>query len=177
MDIGGRLKDIRQQKGLTQAELADRSELSKGFISQVENNRTCPTIATLSDILECLGTDLGEFFSQSKDRRVVYQPEDMFEKQSPGRKIEWLVPSAQKNRMEPIRLTLEPGASSDPDLPHEGEEFGCVIQGTVTLCLGARRYEIGEGGTFYFEPDVPHSVENTGQGTAVLVWVTDPPNF
>lgn len=177
MNIGGRLKEIRQQKGLTQAELADRSELSKGFISQVENNRTCPTIATLSDILECLGTDLAEFFAPSRDRKVAYSPDDMFEKEGDGRRIEWLVPNAQKHRMEPIRLTLEPGAASEPDRPHEGEEFGCVLRGTVTLRLGPRRYEIGEGGAFCFEPDVPHSVENTGDETAVLIWVSDPPSF
>ena len=54
MDIGSRLKELRILKGLTQEELADRAELSKGFISQVERNLTSPSIATLMDILQCL---------------------------------------------------------------------------------------------------------------------------
>ncbi len=56
MDIGSKLKEIRTLKGLTQEELADRAELSKGFISQLERNLTSPSIATLTDILQCLGT-------------------------------------------------------------------------------------------------------------------------
>ena len=56
MDIGSKLKEIRTLKGLTQEELADRAELSKGFISQLERNLTSPSIATLMDILQCLGT-------------------------------------------------------------------------------------------------------------------------
>ena len=56
MSIGGKLKELRILKGLTQEELADRAELSKGFISQVERDLTSPSIATLMDILQCLGT-------------------------------------------------------------------------------------------------------------------------
>lgn len=62
MDIGFKIKELRMERGLTQEELADRAELSKGFISQVENNLTSPPIATLTDILQCLGTDLKDFF-------------------------------------------------------------------------------------------------------------------
>ncbi|MBS1339294.1 MAG: helix-turn-helix transcriptional regulator, partial [Lachnospira sp.] len=63
MDIGSKIKELRIANGLTQEELADRSELSKGFISQMENNLTSPSIATLIDVLQCLGTDLKHFFS------------------------------------------------------------------------------------------------------------------
>ena len=59
MSIGGKLKELRILKGLTQEELADRAELSKGFISQVERDLTSPSIATLMDILQCLGTTRG----------------------------------------------------------------------------------------------------------------------
>ena len=67
MDIGSKLKEIRTLKGLTQEELADRAELSKGFISQLERNLTSPSIATLTDILQCLGTTLGEFFNETPE--------------------------------------------------------------------------------------------------------------
>ena len=62
MEIGAKIKRLRLQRGLTQEELADRCELSKGFISQVERDLTSPSIASLTDILECLGTDLPSFF-------------------------------------------------------------------------------------------------------------------
>ena len=63
IDIGGKIKRRRIRLGLTQEELAARTELSKGFISQLERNLTSPSIATLADILEALGTSLADFFS------------------------------------------------------------------------------------------------------------------
>ena len=65
MDIGGTLRRLRLSRNLTQEDLADRCELSKGFISQVENNLTSPSIATLTDLIECLGTSLKQFFSEA----------------------------------------------------------------------------------------------------------------
>ena len=76
MDIGERIKSLRNERGLTQEELADRAELSKGFISQVERNLTSPSISTLEDILICLGTDLKEFFAEYEDRQVVFSKDD-----------------------------------------------------------------------------------------------------
>ena len=72
MDIGNKLKELRVLKGLTQEELADRSELSKGFISQLERNLTSPSITTLMDILQCLGTSIGEFFNEAPDEQIVF---------------------------------------------------------------------------------------------------------
>ena len=72
MSIGGKLKELRILKGLTQEELADRAELSKGFISQVERDLTSPSIATLMDILQCLGTTIGEFFNEAPEEQIVF---------------------------------------------------------------------------------------------------------
>ena len=80
MNIGNKLKELRIAKGLTQEELADRAELSKGFISQLERDLTSPSIATLIDILQCLGSDLKSFFSEESDEQVVFHEEDFFEK-------------------------------------------------------------------------------------------------
>ena len=106
MDIGKKLKGLRILKGLTQEELADRSELSKGFISQVERNLTSPSISTLMDILQCLGTDLKEFFSDSEDSQIVFKKTDYFEKTDTElhNVIQWIIPNAQKNIMEAVLL-------------------------------------------------------------------------
>ena len=140
MQIGLKLKELRMAKGLTQEELANRAELSKGFISQLERDLTSPSIATLVDILQCLGTNLKDFFWDVSDDQVVFRDSDYFEKEDTElkNKIEWIIPNAQKNMMEPIRLTLEPGGSTYPDIPHEGEEFGYVLSGSVTIHLGQK---------------------------------------
>ena len=80
MDIGNKLKELRVLKGLTQEELADRSELSKGFISQLERNQNSPSIGTLLDIIQCLGTTPAEFFTDEEPEQIVFEKDDYFEK-------------------------------------------------------------------------------------------------
>ena len=180
MDIGDRLKNLRLLRGLTQEELADRCELSKGFISQVERNLASPSIATLTDLLEGLGCTLREFFSDDSGEKTVYTRGDMFVKEDretlKGR-ITWLVPNAQKNSMEPILVELGPGGECDEMPPHEGEEFGYVISGTVTLLTGTARQKVSQGESFCLHPRSAHTLKNETTHTARFIWVTDPPNF
>ena len=177
MDIGQKLKELRVLKNLTQEELADRAELSKGFISQLERNLTSPSIATLTDILQCLGTSLNEFFTEEPEEQIVFGSEDFFEKTDSDlkNKIEWIIPNAQKNIMEPILLTLEKGGSTYPDTPHEGEEFGYVLQGSIMIHLGNKSYRAKKGEAFYFTPDKKHYL--TSKNGATLIWVSSPPSF
>lgn len=177
MEIGQKLKELRILKGLTQEELADRAELSKGFISQLERNLTSPSIATLMDILQCLGTTLGEFFNETPEEQIVFGKTDYFEKVDSELKneIRWIIPNAQKNVMEPIMLTLEPGGETYPDNPHEGEEFGYVLQGTIAIHLGSKVYKAKKGESFYFVPDKKHYL--TSKAGAVILWVSSPPSF
>lgn len=179
MEIGKKIRELRLALSLTQEDLADRCELSKGFISQLERDLTSPSIATLTDILQCLGTSLQEFFKEDTQEQVVFGEEDYFEKVDSDLKntIHWIVPNAQRNAMEPIRLTLEPGGSVYPDLPHEGEEFGYVLSGTVTIHLGSDIYKARKGESFYICPTRTHYLENTGKTSASVIWVSTPPSF
>lgn len=178
MKIGYKLKTLRIAKGLTQEELADRAELSKGFISQLERDLTSPSISTLVDILQCLGTNLKDFFNDDEDEQIVFKQTDYFEKRDEelGNIIEWIIPNAQKNEMEPIRLTLTAGGATYPDLPHEGEEFGYVISGNIQIHIGNQVYKAKKGEAFYFTPSGRHYIE-AGKTGAVLIWVSSPPSF
>ena len=84
MTIGNKIKSLRNFHQLTQEELADRCELTKGYISQIENDLTSPSISTLIDILSALGTNLHEFFKEEEDQQVVFTNEEYFEKESEG---------------------------------------------------------------------------------------------
>ncbi len=165
--------------GLTQDELAARTELSKGFISQLERDLTSPSIATLMDILEALGTDLSSFFNEQPEEKISYVAEDMFVKEDPelGCSIQWLVTNAQKNALEPILVTLEPGGQSEEDDPHEGEEFGYVIAGSIVLQVGERQFRIKKGGSFYFRTSSTHWIRNQGRTQARVLWISTPPSF
>ena len=179
MEIGERLRELRIQRGLTQEELADRCELSKGFISQVERELASPSIATLKDMLECLGVTLQSFFSDDSAEKVVFAPQDMFEKEDEesGHKITWLVPDAQKNSMEPILLELSPGGKSPVLPPLESEEFGYVLRGQVTLVAGKRSYTVKKGDSFCLRPSATHYLENVSARPAAVLWVSTPPSF
>ena len=177
--IGSKIRALRIKNGLTQEELANRSELSKGFISQVESEQTSPSIATLVDILECLGTNLRDFFNESVDEKIVFGKEDYFisEDVESGLNITWVIPNAQKNKMEPILVTLTGGGRSNLHDPHEGEEFGYVLEGSLVLHLGDAVYKIKKGESFYFNPEKTHYVENENERSAKFIWVSTPPSF
>lgn len=179
MEIGKKIRELRIGKNLTQEELADRSELSKGFISQLERDLTSPSIATLIDILQCLGTNLKDFFSEESDEQVVFHEEDFFEKEDTQlhNTIEWIIPNAQKNMMEPIRLTLEPGGSTYRDVPHEGEEFGYVLQGSIKIHVGNKVFTAKKGESFYFTPHSEHYITAGKTTGAKIIWVSTPPSF
>jgi len=181
MKIGERLRRLRLQRNLTQEEMADRCELTKGFISQVERDLASPSIATLTDMLECLGSDLKSFFSEAdKDEKIVFEPADMFEKNDEETlrgSVLWLVPSAQKNSMEPILLSIGPGGESQEFPPHEGEEFGYVLSGAIVLYNGDQKLKVHTGGSFCLHPTAPHRIKNPGKRPAKLLWVSTPPSF
>ena len=177
MEIGNRLRQRRQAMGLTLEELASRSELTKGFLSQVERDLTSPSISTLEDILEALGTNLPDFFSdQKQDEQVVFTSKDWFTDEQDGYTIDWVIPNAQKNEMEPILLTLKPRGRYEM-AAHEGEEFGYVLQGSLQLELEENTLRLGRGSTFCLEGTRPHALVNTGQTKAVVLWVSTPPAF
>ncbi len=179
MNIGAKIKDLRVKNGLTQEELADRSELSKGFISQLERDLTSPSIATLTDILQCLGSDLCTFFQEEKEEQIVFNDSDYFRKVDSElqNQIEWIIPNAQKNAMEPIRLTLKPGGTTYPDNPHDGEEFGYVLSGVVYIYLGKKRYKAKKGEAFYYKADTTHYMKAGTKTGAVILWISTPPSF
>lgn len=177
MDIGKKLKELRLQNDLTLGDLASRCELTKGFLSQVERNLTAPSIATLEDILEALGSSLSEFFHEEEDRQIVFQTEDFFVDEKEDYQIEWVIPNAQKNSMEPILLTLHPHRESQKMLAFQGEEFGYVLKGNITIVCGGRKYKIKSGETFYMDGSKSHYLYNHGNSDAKVLWITTPPMF
>ena len=177
MDIGRKLKELRKQNGLTLDDLASRSELTKGFLSQVERNLTTPSIATLEDIVEVLGTNMSEYFREEEKTQIVFHTEDFFEDVQEDFTIQWIIPNAQKNGMEPILLILHPHKKSFRLTAHEGEEFGYVLKGTVTLVRGNEKYKLKAKETFYLNGKEGNYLYNHGNSDAKILWITTPPLF
>ena len=177
MELGKKIKRMRNQKRLTQSELADRCELTKGYISQLENDLNSPSIATLTDILAALGSNLAEFFQEEKEEKIVFSKKEFIEKDSEGVFWRWLIPNAQKNMMEPVLVELDESVETAGDIPHEGEEFGYVLEGKIAILLGNKRYVCKKGEAFYYPANKPHSIVNQGKNKAKFLWISTPPNF
>lgn len=178
VNIGQKIKDLRNQNGLTQQELADRTELTKGYISQLERGQVAPSVSTLLDLIECLGTNASDFFKETEDETYVFRSQDYFEKiDDDGNSIQWTVPTSQKNQMEPLLVEIQPHKSLAEDKPHDGEEYGYVIRGKIKLHLGDRVYPVKAGESFYYPANRKHFIENTSAQPAKLIWVSTPPSF
>lgn len=179
MKIGYKIKDLRLKYGLTQEELAHRTELTKGYISQIERDITSPSISTLVDILSCLGTALDKFFSDDKSEQIVFTEHDSCTKEFDeyGASIRWLVSNAQKNLLEPILVVLQPDGHLCSHDPHEGEEFGYVIAGSIRLTVGDKSVLVKKGEAFCFKPDKEHNIQNTSKKVSKIIWVAHPPSF
>lgn len=177
MDLGLKIKERRTLLVLTQQELANRCELTKGYISQLENNKVSPSIETLEIILEVLGTSFSEFFYENKEPQIIFTEEEQYEKQFDGYMQTWLVPSSQEHTMEPILVVLQPNSMTFNDYPHNGEEFGYVIEGEITVCYGDVKKVCHQGESFYIITNRKHFIENNSDKSAKIVWVSCPPNF
>lgn len=176
VDIGRKLKSMRLSAELTQSELAARAQLTKGFISQVENDNVSISLESLNDILEALGVSLVEFFSDQNKRQVVFAPESRVPAPGHGASVyEFLVPGSSNSEMNPMFVTLEPGEAFDEEEPHTGEEFGYVLSGSLTVRLANKRHKASRNSCFYFEANQPHQLLNTGSKPVSFVWVTAPP--
>ncbi len=179
MSLGKKVKNLRVKIGLTQEELAVRSDLTKGFISQLEHDNTSPSIDTMEKIVTALGTNMSDFFKDECEERIVYGQADVLsdEYDDMKMKIDWLIPDAQKNLMEPVILELKQGGFSKEYKPFEGEAFGYVLKGSVILKYGSKEYKIKKGECFYYSVDRISLVKNPTNKVAKLLWVLTPPNF
>lgn len=179
IDVGKKIRALRLGNNLTQEELASRLELTKGYISQLENNKTSPSMSTLFNILEVLGTDVHAFFSKESDVVVTFKQSDFYEKEDEilNHMIYWIVPNAVKYEMEPIMIVIKPGGTSFKDEPHPGEEFGYVLEGTVTLVLNKKKHTVKKGETFYYLANQPHYLTNLSQYPCKILWISTPPTF
>lgn len=178
MKIGERLRNLRESSNLTQEELADRANLTKGFISQIERDLTSISLDSLFQILGALDENISDFFREASQEKIAYREKDRvaIEKERIQR-FELLVPGSTNRRLEPILLTLRQGQATPKERPHDGEEFGYVLQGRVTLRFGREILKLKKGECFYISAEKEHWLQNTSSRTAIVLWITSPPYF
>ncbi len=144
MNIGEKLKNLRYQKNLTQEELGERTDLSKGYISQLERNLSSPSMETFLNILDVLGVEPSEFFNEKLYQARIHYPakeQTLYDEYDEGYKINWLVPDSNEFEMKPVIITLKGGCRYKSFSPSSSETFAYVKKGTITLKIGKRKYK------------------------------------
>lgn len=177
MQIGKKIKNLRLKKGLTQEELGERTDLSKGYISQLERDLSSPSIETFFNIIEVLGCSPKQFFDEEERvQKVVYDEDSQtfFADEEKGYQIRWLVPESNEKEMEPIYLTFKEKGEFKKFEPSLSESFGYVLSGRVTVYLGSHSYVAKAGESIYFHASEDHQLVNDDDGpTELLLIVTD----
>ena len=174
MEIGQKIKNLRVQKGLTQEELGERTDLTKGYISQLERDLSSPSMETFFTLLEVLGSTPQTFFNEEqREQTVVYKKEDRtsFVDEEKKYQIEWLVPESNENEMEPIFLILEEWGEYKEFDPSLSDTFAYVMEGEVCIEIGLRRYYARAGETIYYQATEKHQIKNNYPGTSRLLLV------
>lgn len=179
--IGTRLKELRKTKGMSITELAERSGVSTGLISQIERNLVVPSVVNLYRIAQALGTDVNYFFETSDSRTATITRRGEHKKMitDQGHGIYELFTSSRLGHvLDLVRVTLKGGESYSHEMvTHEGEECGIVLKGTMTVLLDGKEYRLHEGDSIYFKSTIPHKCLNNDEEDCVSVWAMTPTFF
>ena len=181
--VGGEIRRLRKLRGLTLTQLAEKTDLSVGYLSQVERNLSSPTVKALFDISHSLGVSVNWFFDEA-DR--VEQQEDKYIVRAERQKsirfdagvTDHLLNTRAVTTFELIRCTLEPGAGPEMDpYSHEGEECGYILSGQLQLTIDGVTHQLHKGDSFSFPSTLPHAYVNSGDSLTEVLWCTSPPTF
>lgn len=178
MKIGERLRNLRLASDLTQEELAERADLTKGFISVLERDQTSVSVDSLLQILRVLNVKVTDFFHDIEDEKIVYSSSDRTSLEDTGAEhFELLIPGGANRTMESALVRLEPDQRLYTVKPYRGESFGYVLQGILTINYGSDKHTAKSGDSFYFSGEKEHTLENTGRRPVEFLWITSPPVF
>lgn len=166
LDIGSKIRAIRKRKKITIAQMCEGTGLSKGFISNVENNNTSPSINTLQTISAFLDVPLPYLLLEKKQHMRVVRKNERTNSSFNNLKIEHL---SSKGGLRMMSVEFPPGASMGEANAHEGEETHLVLEGKILAEQGEDSMIIEAGDSFSWNASVPHFVKNIGEGKAVVL--------
>ena len=189
MDIGSRLRTIRESRKLSQRDLAGRAGMTSGAISLIEQNKSSPSVASLKSLLDAINMTMSEFFAEvesagppkyfySASEFIELSPQDIGLDAQNARLSLRQLGQAAEHSLQMLHETYQPGADTGPDmLSHEGEEAGIVISGVIELTVDDQSRVLNAGEGYLFASKLPHRFRNIGDKPCVIVSACTPPTF
>lgn len=172
-NVGMRLRALREKRGWSLRELADRCNLSFNAISRIERGETSPTVSTLHSLATALKTPITAFFEDNSEQAtVVVRSDRRLTSYTDGITMESLGIGLRHQHLEPFLVTVEPGAGNgDRPIVHSGEEFVHCVEGTIIYVVNDEAYQLEAGDSLLFEATQPHNFYNPGKTNAGLIMV------
>lgn len=180
LNIGHHVQRLRLEQNLTLYQLAEISELSPSYLSQIENSKASPSITSLRRIARALKSRIVDFFADELIEDPPIMPPTKWTRVNlPGWKaiVHQLVHIVGDKRMQPFHTVVPPGGGTTENYSHPGEEFGFVLKGELTLKLGSEIHTLEAGTAVYYPSLIPHSWMNRGKENCGLIWVVSPPSW
>jgi transcriptional regulator with XRE-family HTH domain len=166
LDIGSKIRTIRNRKKITIAQMCEGTGLSKGFVSNIENNHTSPSISTLQTIAQFLEVPLPYLLLEKQQHMRVVKKKERTHSTFNNLKIEHI---SSKDGLRMMMVELPPGASMGDANAHDGKESHLVLKGKVLAEQGEDSVIAEEGDSFSWNACVPHFVKNVGDEKAVIL--------
>jgi len=179
VEVGERLRAIRQLRRKTLKDVASAAGLSESFVSQLERGRTNATIATLQRLSTALGIEVSDLFTTGAPQQRVLRrgAREYVAWGELGRKA--LLTPKPFHSLEVVVARFEAGGSTgdEPYTHGDSEELLVVVDGDVHLQLGTDVYELGVGDSVHYQSSTPHRVSNPGSESAEVMFVISPPSY
>jgi transcriptional regulator with XRE-family HTH domain len=182
--VGTKIRHTRLLNALTMKQVAEAVGCSESVLSKIENGRANPSLKMIHRIAAALGVTVGRLFAQEDDaehivaragKRPMLETDQVHK--GKGLRLEPLIANVAGHLLECHINHIEPGARSDGDLQHDGEEFGYMLEGSIELTVAGRRYLIETGDAFCFRSERPHSWRNRSKIPVKILWINTPPSF
>ncbi|MBV2361600.1 cupin domain-containing protein [Thalassococcus sp. CAU 1522] len=189
MDIGGRLRAVRESRNMSQRELAARAGLTSGAISLIEQNKSSPSVASLKALLDGIPMTMSEFFAEVEARGapkyfyatsefVELSPQDIGLGDRAARLSLRQLGNASEHSLQILHENYPPGTDTGPDmLSHEGEEAGIVVSGIIEVTVADQVRVLNPGEGYLFDSRLPHRFRNIGDTDCVVISACTPPTF
>jgi uncharacterized cupin superfamily protein/DNA-binding Xre family transcriptional regulator len=177
IQVGRKIRELRNQKGFSLREIADRSGLNINTLSMVENGKSSPSVSTLQQLARALDVSIVDFFETDQvQKQIVFTPAN----QRPGSHfgstlMENLGEGLAGNVVQPFIINLPPGrGSGDQPIVHTGHEFVFCLEGAIHYRIQGEDYYLQTGDSLIFEAHLPHCWENIDKEDARIILVFYP---
>ena len=170
--IGERMKSLRVERGMTLAELAEQVNLSTSYLSQIERDRTMPSLSTLVDIAQGLKVEPRYFFESGDDTILVRRARETIQPDLSNPEMRRYALSAEgaNNTLRVYQVELLPNSGVLEFDPYTGEEMCFVISGEVTMNVGDETHTLRAGDSIHYDALLPHSWSHEINQACVLIW-------